>query len=490
NIFFKNINEAELRTETRDKVLFIIFQVFATDSKDYIRNHLSHRECVPCIPNGLLRKCSQTVDPCASFSKLFDESDEIFPIEEFHGNAQVHFALTNLGIIHHLLPWNLVLERAKTIQSLYETDQISSMKRAACILHCIKNQLESGGESEPEISRQLVDIAFLPVLKRPRQYPENLAWYGDDFSLSSGQELIKGKDNWWLAGSQVCIVAESEPESLGCGRIPIPTAIFLKIKSVPSSSSIVSHLLQVVALYSSEANFQRGDIMKKFVEDSCEKIYKHLEYVLTQEKICIDDLEKLKHTQSVWTGMKFISPQCISKSWNRNGPFLYSVPHQLVGKEKLITSLGIQDDFTVDQYVKALEDVHDSYTSTGRKITDDRELSTLAEIASKLASKLESDETSKPLAYKICYLPDKEGIMRKAKDLAFNDAVWCRMEEDYHYIHYCINRPTAEKLGVDLVRSKALQQYESSMQNWDGVPFGQGEKLTLRIQNILSDYPR
>jgi sacsin len=487
NIFFENINKAELSTETRDEVLFIIFQVCATNSKDYIRHHLSRRECVPCIPNGLLRKCSQTVDPCASFSKLFDESDEIFPTDIFHSNAHVHFALRNLGIIHRLLPWDLILERAKTIQSLYETDQVSSMERAACILHCIKDQIESEGEAEPDFSRQLVDVAFLPVLKRPRRYPKNLTWYGDDCKLSSGQELIEGEDNAWLAGSQACIVAESEPESLGCGPIPLCAARFLKIKYVPSSSAVVSHLLQIITLYSSEAKIQRDDVMKRFVEDTCEKIYKHLEYVLTQEQIYAGDLEKLKHTQSVWTGIRFISPQCIAKSWNRNGPFLYSIPHQLVGKEKLITSLGIQEDFTVDQYIKALEDVHNSYA--GKQITDDRELSTLAEIARKLATKLDSDETSKPLAYKVCYLPDKDGILRKASDLAYNDAQWCAMDEDYHYIHYCINRPTAEKLGVDLVRSKALQQYESSMQNWDGVPFGQGEKLTLRIQNILSDYP-
>ena len=484
SIFFENINKVELCTETRNKVLFIIFQVCATNSKDYINQHLTLRECVPCTPNGLLRKCSQTIDPCASFSKLFDNSDEMFPMDDFHSNDHVHIALTKLGIIRHLLPWNLILERAKMIQSLYETDQVSSMKRVAYILQCIKEQIESRSESEPEISRQLVDVAFLPVMRRPRQYPESLTWYGDKYILLSGQELIKGEDNAWLAGSQACIVAESEPKSLGCGRIPSSAATFLKIKSAPSCNSVVNHLLQIVDLYSSKAKFQRDD-KKKFIEDTCEKIFKHLELILTRDQIYTGDLEKLKHTQSVWTGKKFISPQSIAKSWNQNGPFLYSIPHLLVGKEKLIASLGIQDDFTVEQYVKALEDVHDSYS--GQKITDDRELSTLADIASKLADKL--DETSKSLAYKACYLPDKDGIMRKANNLAYNDAQWCKMDEGYHGIHYKITRHTAEKLGVDLVRSKALQRYESSMQNWDGVPFGQGEKLTQRIQNILSDYP-
>ena len=484
NIFFENIDNVELCTETRNKVLFITFQVCATNSKGYIEHHLTHRECVPCIPNGLLlRKCSQTIDPCASFSTLFDKSDKIFPMEEFHSDDLIHIALLKLSIIRHLLPWDLILERAKMIQSLFETDQVSSMKRVACILHCIKEQIESGNESEPEISQQLVEVAFLPIMKRPRRYPESLTWYGDDFSLSSGQELIKGEDNAWLAGSQVCLAAESEPETHGCGHIPSSAATFLKIKSVPYCNSVVNHLLQIIALYSSKAEFRRDDNMNKFIEDTCEKIYKHLELALTQDQICASDLEELKHTQSVWTGLKFISPQCIAKSWNRNGPFLYGIPHQLVSKEKLVTALGIQDDFTVDQYVRALEDVHKSYS--GKQITVDRELSTLAEIANKLADKL--DET---LAYKVCYLPDKDGIMRKAKDLAYNDAQWCEMDEEYHYIHCHITRPTAEKLGVDLVRSKALQQYESSMQNWDGVPFGQGEKLTLRIQNILSDYSR
>ena len=80
--------------------------------------------------------------------------------------------------------------------------------------------------------------------------------------------------------------------------------------------------------------------------------------------------------------------------------------------------------------------------------------------------------------------------MRSTENLAYNDAHWCAHEEDYHFVHHKITRPTALKLGIAPVRSKALLKYESAIQEWDGVPFGQHEELTLRIQNILSEYPR
>ena len=58
------------------------------------------------------------------------------------------------------------------------------------------------------------------------------------------------------------------------------------------------------------------------------------------------------------------------------------------------------------------------------------------------------------------------------------------------FVHDVVSRGTATRLGVTLVRSKALEQYESTEQHWGGVPFGQHETLTQRIRNILGDYPR
>ena len=49
-------------------------------------------------------------------------------------------------------------------------------------------------------------IEFIPVAKRPKDYPEHLKWCGDVESLFQSQKFLQGNRNALLAGSQVCIV--------------------------------------------------------------------------------------------------------------------------------------------------------------------------------------------------------------------------------------------------------------------------------------------
>jgi len=80
--------------------------------------------------------------------------------------------------------------------------------------------------------------------------------------------------------------------------------------------------------------------------------------------------------------------------------------------------------------------------------------------------------------------------MHESTDLAFNDAPWCKPEEHYKFVHDIIPRGLALKLKVKPVRSKKLDKYVSQAElHFRGVPFGQHEELTRRIQNILRDYP-
>ena len=139
-IFFDNIRKISI--EIRNEILFITLRVFATKSNSYMEVLLLKNACVPCTPSGyLLKKCCEVIDPHADFSELYDKNDGLFPIDEFHNDSLVRKALSDLGMIHDLLPWENVLERAATIQQLHSKDQLASMKRAACILRCIKQQI-------------------------------------------------------------------------------------------------------------------------------------------------------------------------------------------------------------------------------------------------------------------------------------------------------------------------------------------------------------
>ena len=119
-IFFNNINV--LPTQTRNEVLVNIFQVYAIrfESKHYIEEHLIKEKYVPCSPDGaFLKKCSEIIDPCASFSDLFDSNDGVFPFDDFHNNSIIHLALLHLNIINTLLPWQMIVQRVEMIPVSY-----------------------------------------------------------------------------------------------------------------------------------------------------------------------------------------------------------------------------------------------------------------------------------------------------------------------------------------------------------------------------------
>ena len=473
SIFFEKIERISI--ETRNEVLFITLRVFAMKPNSYMRNLLEKNACVPCTPGGCyLKKCCEVIDPQADFSDLYDKNDGIFPTDEFYGDSLVRKAMFDLGMIHDLLPWENVIERAGTIQQLYSKDQLTSMKRAACILRCI----ESSHTSEILID-SVTRIAFLPVMKRPKKYPPQLTWFGDGCDMSSSQNLTRGEDMVKLAGSQMCVVSELPPKDGGCGPISNSIAIPLGIKLHPSCESVINNLFEIVDMYAKESD-ESKEKLKAWVEAACERIYKHFEQFLSEGKISASDLQCLREVRCIWTGRSFISSQSIARMWSRSGPYLYNTPHLLVSKENLITALGIRISFVADDYITALEEMYTSH----KPIINDKELNAISEIADELAKKLSKDYE----LTQACYLPDTSGCMRPIKELAFNDAQWCAIDEDYHFVHHKITRPSAIKLGVAPIRSKALEKYESPIQEWDGVPFGQHEELTQRIQNILSEY--
>ena len=89
-------------------------------------------------------------------------------------------------------------------------------------------------------------------------------------------------------------------------------------------------------------------------------------------------------------------------------------------------------------------------------------------------------------------LPDENFVLHWSTHLAYNDAPWAPKDASYTYVNKFISRALAEKIHVRPVRGKFLDKYVSSSATYftlSGVEFGQREKLTRRISNIIRDYP-
>ena len=480
-LFFQNISQLskEDHKHVRNNVLMNILQIFSLVSsqgsshqQEYLEEFLRNNRCVPCTPDGAdLKNCKDIVNPTASFARLYDPDDGVFPIDNFYTNKLISSALTQLGMIQDHMPWDMLVERAKTVQEVYQFKQSKALYRTKLIIECIDRNHQIGLKSTVDC-KSLASIPFLPVMKRPEDYP--LHWKGESDKLLSGNELLcNSESNVRLAGSQLPIVGDNSPDHSGCGTIQSCVMNVLNITTTPSCPVVIEQLCQLVEVSA------REQIDITWIETICSEVYKYLDEGLKEGTISVCDLHSLTSRSCVWTGECFITPGVVAREWSHKGPYLFSIPDAIRYKSKLTDVLGIREEFVLEDFTSALERMHKDF---GDKPVTDNCLQTILVIISKLCEFDLPDQFA-------CFLPDDKSVMCKSSELAFNDAPWCQVEEDWRLVDNRIPRDPAIKLGVKPVRSKLLEQYESSSDTFGSVEFGQREPLTQRIKNILTQYP-
>ena len=483
-LFFENLVELcdDDITESRKKVLKILLEISAeprdqtqSEMAPLLKHHFASLECIPCEPDGTLRKCIDLIYPGAPFAPLFDESDKRFPINLLVSSMLAIKGLQNGGMQHDVLTWNLVRDRAESVLSLYKQNVESALKRAELLISTLARHVLGSPPSEIKLS----SIPFLPVLCKPSDYA--LEWAGDYKEvLLDGQTVVMevnsmSTKNSLLAGSQVGIVNNSNPVSGGCGEIPNEVQQLLCLRSEPTVTEVISHL-KVIYLTSSDVN-------PVWINQSCSIVYDFLNHALASSVTEIEEICGMKSFPCLWNGSKFISTEDVAKIWRHpQGPYLHSIPEVVAGKANLITALSIKHEFNTDDALTALEKMKNQFQEN----PIDKNCEVLLE---DIFTILKSVQDTQNWVSKVVYLPSENLILHQSKDLAYNDAGWAPKDEDYHYVHNNIPRHMAVLLGVRLVRSKMLDQFVSKDVHFPGVEFGQREQLTRRIQNIIRDYP-
>ena len=484
-LFFENLSKLsdDDITESRNEVLRTLLEISAaprdptqSEIAPLLNQHFASLKCIPCEPDSTLRKCIDLIYPRAPFAPLFDESDRRFPINLLVSSMLAITGLQNGGMQRDVLSWNLVQDRAKSVQSLYKQNVESALKRAELLISTLANHVLGSFPSDIRLS----SIPFLPVLCKPSDYL--LEWAGDnEESLLCGKSMIVesrtlSTKNGLLAGSQVCIVDDSNPVKGGCGKIPVKVQKLLSLRSEPTITEVISHL-KVISLTS-------GDADPAWISQSCSIVYEFLNRALASSVTEFEEICGMKSFPCLWNGSKFISTEDVAKDWRRpQGPYLYSIPEAIAGKTNLIKALSIKHEFSIDDALTALEKMKNRF------LDDQIDECCKALVEDILFTILKSVQHTHDLADKAIYLPSEELVLHRSKDLAYNDAGWAPKDENYRYVYNNIPRRMAQLLGVRLVRSKMLDQFVSENVHFPGVEFGQREELTRRIQNIIRDYP-
>ena len=487
DLFFKNLESLEDVPFERNEVIRHMLEVYASEYDDETERSYSLHEyfkdypCIPCAPDGIvLKHCDKVVDPRAEFAQLFDVEEHFFPITELTDRHLAITALLDLGMISSYIPWDMLIERAQTVQKLYLTDRTKALARVRIILSA-KTQ-----GKEPTDGTILASIPFLPVMQKPA---ENyfLSWKGDECSLGlmCGKELVRarreGDQNVTISGSQVSFLCESNTKEGGSGTISRKMLEMLQIRELPAVSDVIKHLKELIELLRSQVGI--SDDLVSWTSRTSRSIYEFLDQYASQRLEEEPDLTALECSSWIWTGREFVETDIVARRWTMSGPYLYSLPSSLSDRSSLTEALHVKEEFEFCDIQNALIKMEEDFG--GRPVDD-----TCKGLLAKLISPLLQVESPSTIMF-----PDENFVMHPSEELSYNDAPWISKDEiskdeQYIYVNEIIPRELAKKLGVNPVRNRMLEMFDSISDTYfNGVPFGQHEELTQRIQNILRDYP-
>ena len=483
--FYQDKTLSMVSVQDKTKIVAASLLVFANNRHTKAMPVLmKNTKCIPCSPDGkIFKKPQELLDPNSKIAQLFSLDNGVFPDQNFLSR---HYLLTislrNLGVMTSL-SWELVIDRARCVEEWYNENAEKALKRLVVLVECIK---DNSSECLPQksVTHELQQIPFLPTMKKPEIYP--IKWKADSMShLLCGPELLKalyGENNInavYACGSHVPIL---DTHYLS----PHLTPNVRKILGISQEIDVIHVVGQFIELLQWFQGISSDSLSKEFLECTNDIALTVYYFLSTKLKSMNDDLLQkhllpLKDQPCIWNGKWFLTPACICFNWEMPGPYLYKFPEVLEPFVDLMEYLGIENDFSAKVMLNALHEMKSEY---GHNRLPKNIQAVVRLILPKLTDHEIQSDTD-------IFLPDNKFVLRSFKELKYNDAPWCVPSEEYVYCHECVVRTVAIHLGVELVKNIMLGDLDITSSDLlrFGKEFGQQEKLTQRLNNILRDYP-
>ena len=481
--FYQDDTLVKISAEAKISIVTASLIVYANSKHSLVMPKLMQAtKCIPCSPDGKsFKKPQDIVDPSSKIAKLFSDKDGLFPDETFiKQNSLLTQSLAKLGLMKSL-SWSLVIDRASCVQEWYNENQKEGLNRLIILLDCIKENCNSEFPNS-RVEQELQKISFLPVMQKPQHYP--ITWKGDSCdNLLPGPQLTKVSDK------------ENSVNAISaCGS----KVAILDTKFVPHSSHVLDKVLKLLGInqeievahvinqfdellqwYEARKSDEITKEMMSYANTIAFAIYQFLNKRFIAQKDDVDLLNHLASFQSkacIWNGKCFLRPACVSLTWKTDGPYLYKLPDSLNQFLTLMKHLGVGDGFSSQVLVNTLNEMKANFK--------DGILSTDCQTVVRLICPMLDCNINSGMKVS---LPDEDFVLRSVQELKYNDARWCAPDKEYVYCHECVERKIAISLGIKPVKSILLEDLEIIN---EGEEFGQEEKLTQRLNNILRDYPR
>ena len=487
DLFFKNIPILQSSWTTFCQVIQCMLEVYvATCDDDANRSQIFSEyfleyPSIPCKDGKILRKCTEVVDSKAEFADLFDSNENIFPLDTLSERNLTHLSLVKLGMISETIPYDMLVERARTVIHLYRSDQTKALKRVQLILSLSTQKTKKTRAG----STELLSVPFLPVLQKPLGY--YYQWKGEGYNFMCGEALViadskrlntkQDNINSDLAGSQVAFLNEEDIDDGGCGSIDQEAIQLLKIRTSPSLQEVIAHYNVVQRDYQSLPHSHELVVVTSRI---CHRVYEYLDDLLNPDFESTESISStfIEQIPSVWTGKEFVDVSVIAFEWDLEGPYLYQLPPVLSSYKYFLEALKIKQHFFLEDIDKALQKMKQDF---GNKPIDDNCKQTLAKIVHLL---LEIDLTN--LQKCSLLLPDEDYILRDLDSLTFHDTPWARKDSEYKYsIDSIVPEDLRKLLGIKATSSRILKTFTLTEQCWLSLK----ERLIERIKGLLISHP-
>ena len=479
-IFMPNIKRSELSVEQRNKILLHAINDYSDN--EAISSALRSNECIPSQPHGHLKLPTSLVNPSSKVACLFEVKEEVFPTKIFHSRLSL-FILEKLGMVSDNSSWELLLNRAKTIRSLENQSEIDlAYKRVKKLLCLVAEKVKRDQDglsttwqtntlqyatAQKSLQSDWSEVKFLPVKNRSASWV-NLPWKGDDrqciFHAPIETFRCQMED---LVGCHSYIIDEDKTGKLSedlCKALGIRMEI--TVDDIATQVDLIS-------------THQIHDSQMVGIQHIFQSIYRYLNSVLPereneigeklrQKRIILTDDCKLVRPDQTAFNQTYISPPC-----------LYKLPVSLrTTFSNLMHVLSVKQKFSLDDYVNALNALK-SIVGEGALRTDQITL-----VRSLLESiKKEAIFVGSNAIPSFIQLPDEKGILHPKEIVLVKQKLWMKSDPKKNYLHTAIPQQLALDLGAKTARSESITSQSR------GIPFGQHEKLTVRLKRILEAYP-
>ncbi len=455
---------------------------------------------IPSIPCSEDRKNvvkpAELINPSGAAAELFSPKDNRFPVgEEFLTTDRV-FVLEKLGMKRDILSWEEIYERARSVETLAENYYDKALLRSRKLIEYLNKFIKKLPILEKD-ERIIQTIRFLPFIKvPPPDYKNGLPWKGQERKkeeFCSPEELFV-PHYMDLVGS--CWLILSTHDKLGCGKPDRNVKDVLgMLHQHPSHQQVLEQLDNIIQAWSTFKKEDREKHRAKVLK-ICQCVYEYFEKYFanvakTKDKETNDGeeandgdeelLNELAKRKWLFINDTFVSGDKVARCWYKNGaPYLYGVPAEYnANYDTLLQMTHVKVMFDTNDFFNAINSLKKS--KGGTPLTD-REVEVAVTFLNEFK---DANEEFCKENFDRFYLPDKSNVLAKADELTINSTPWLPDRGDSRNVHKHITPDLAFKLGAKSLLDKRLGKYSKTL----GTPFGQHEKLTDRLKNILKSYP-